>query len=48
MSSQKVSEGGHIKYFYHPYMETFLMSFGELICLFYYYANLDKYKVNLE
>jgi hypothetical protein len=48
MGSQTVSEGGHDRSFYHPYMETLTMSVGGLICLFIYYSDLEKYKAPLE
>lgn len=48
MGSQKVSEGGFDKAFYHPYMEAMTMSIGELLCLIIYYANIDKYRAPLE
>jgi drug/metabolite transporter (DMT)-like permease len=48
MGSQTVSEGGHERPFYHPYMEAMTMSIGELICLILYYSNQQKYKLPLE
>lgn len=48
MSSQHVQEGGHERYFFHPYMETLTMNIGELLCLALYYLNLKSYSLPLE
>lgn len=48
MESQKVGEAGHERKFFHPYMQSFTMFFGECFCLFFYYGSKKNKKVPLE
>lgn len=48
MSSQHVEEDGHDRMFFHPYMEAFTMTIGELLCLLLYYAKKKEYQIKLE
>lgn len=46
---QVVDEGGIVKNFFHPYMQSFMMFVGEALCLPIYYVmrkkNAEKYQL---
>ena len=48
MGLQSVEEGGKIRMFFHPYMQTFTIFIGEFVCLLYYFKYKKEHEIVLE